>query len=81
MYEVLATLWNEPSTDLEVARAVEDRLGVPCSRNQADTHLRVLRTCGYVAARAIGGAPRFVLTENGSALLARYALQREITEL
>jgi hypothetical protein len=73
VYEVLATLWEAPATDIQVARAVEDRLGVPCSRNVADHHLRILRTCGYVTPRNVDGSLRYALTESGSTLLAYYA--------
>jgi hypothetical protein len=73
VYEVLATLWEAPATDNEVARAVQDRLGIPCSRNVADHHLRILRTCGYVTPRNIGGSVSYALTESGSTLLAWYA--------
>jgi len=73
VYEVLATLWEAPATDIEVARAVEDRLGIPCSRNVADHHLRILRTCGYITPRGAGDRLSYALTESGSTLLAWYA--------
>ncbi len=72
-YDVLAALWNAPATDVEVARAVEDRVGTPFSRNMIDQHLRVLRTTGYVRTRNVDGAPAYVLTDAGSQLLAQLA--------
>jgi DNA-binding PadR family transcriptional regulator len=80
VYDVLATLWEGPSNDLQVARAIEDRLGTPCSRRLADDHLRILRTCGFVATRDAGGSPSYVLTPDGSALLARLAASIDPTE-
>lgn len=81
VYEVLATLWEAPATDVEVARAVEDRLGIPCSRNVADHHLRILRNCGYVTPRGANGSVSYALTETGSTLLAWYAESIEKMEI
>jgi DNA-binding PadR family transcriptional regulator len=80
VYDVLATLWERPASGIEIARAVEDRTGLPISRNQAEEHLRLLRTCGYIAARDGGGAPHYSLTADGSALLAQLAETIESTE-
>ncbi|MBV8637562.1 MAG: hypothetical protein JO322_05710 [Candidatus Eremiobacteraeota bacterium] len=79
-YDVLAALWNAPATDVEVARAVEDRVGTPFSRNMIDQHLRVLRTTGYVRTRNAEGAPAYVLTDAGSQLLAQLAARVEREE-
>ncbi len=72
-YDVLAVLWEHAATDTEIARAVEARSGLPCSRNLVDQHLRLLRTTGHVAARNVDGLPAYALTESGSAFLARLA--------
>ena len=79
-YDVLAALWNAPATDVEVTRAVEDRLGTQLSRNSIDQHLRLLRTTGYVKTRNVGGAPAYLLTDAGSQLLAQLAATVEREE-
>ena len=79
-YDVLAALWNAPATDVEVARAVEDRVGTPFSRNFIDQHLRLLRTTGYVRTRNVAGTPAYVLTDAGSQLLAQLAARIEREE-
>jgi hypothetical protein len=55
-------------------------MGTPCSRRLAADHLRILRTCGFVATRDAGGMPAYVLTKEGSALLARLAASIDHTE-
>ena len=73
MYDLLATLWEKASTDLEIAHAVEVRTGSLVSRNVIDQHLTLLRTTGHIKAKNVGGLPAYHLTESGSRLLATYA--------
>ena len=72
-YDVLAALWDSPATDMEVARTVEERLGAPFTRNMVDQHLRLLRTTGHVSTKNVDGAPAYVLTATGAALLSNLA--------
>ena len=72
-YDVLAVLWEAPASDVEVARAIEDRLGAPMSRNMIEQHLRLLRTTGHLRTRAQNGALAYVLTAAGSDLLSQLA--------
>ena len=79
-YDVLAALWEAPATDVQVARTVEDRIGLPLSRNQIDQHLRLLRTTGYVKTRDAHGAIAYSLTDSGAALLSKLAAAVEREE-
>ena len=79
-YDVLAALWSAPATDVEVARAVEDRVGQTLSRNMIDQHLRLLRTTGHVRTYGVDGMPAYALTETGSALLSDLAARMECNE-
>ena len=79
-YDVLAVLWEAPASDVEVTRAIEDRLGTPLSRNMIEQHLRLLRTTGHIRTRAIDGAPAYALTDAGSALLSQIAERVEHEE-
>jgi hypothetical protein len=73
MYDVLATLWETTSTDLEIAHAVEVRTSEPISRNVINQHIRLLLNTGHIHARNRNGLPAYALTPAGSELLATYA--------
>ena len=72
-YDVLAALWNAPATEVEVARAVEDRLGTPVGRTLIDHYLQLLRTTGFVRTRNCNGIAAYLLTDDGSELLSKLA--------
>jgi hypothetical protein len=86
-YDVLAALWEAPATDVEVARAVEDRLAlrqaqgdISISRHLTEQYLRLLRTTGHVRTQSVDGAPAYALTDTGSALLSQLATRVEREE-
>src|ERR1700757_4907507 len=51
VYDVLATLWETTSTDLEIAHAVEVRSGAQISRNIVNQHIRLLLNTGHITAK------------------------------
>ena len=73
VYDVLATLWETTSTDLEIAHAVEARSGAQISRNLVNQHIRLLLNTGHITAKNANGLPAYALTSRGSELLATYA--------
>lgn len=80
LYEILASLWDGPGTDAEIAQAIEERTGERFSRQAADRYLRLLRHCGYAHASGDQLTPRYTMTPEGSTLLARMARAVEHTE-
>lgn len=81
MYDVLATLWETASTDLEIAQAVEARMSAQVSRNVISQHLTVLLNTGHIQARDRNGLPAYSLTPAGSQLLATYAEAKDHVSL
>jgi hypothetical protein len=73
VYDLLATLWETTSTDLEIAHAVEARQGVQISRNIVNQHIRLLLNTGHITAKNANGMPAYALTPRGSELLATFA--------
>ena len=72
VYDVLATLWETTSTDLEIAHAVEVRSGAQISRNIVNQRTTV-HLNGHITAKDSNGLPAYALTSRGSELLATYA--------
>lgn len=81
MYDVLATLWETTSTDLEIAHAVEARQGVQISRNLVNQHIRLLLNTGHITAKNSNGLPAYALTARGSDLLAMIAEKEQHVSL
>jgi DNA-binding PadR family transcriptional regulator len=80
LYDLLATLWDGPSTGADVARAMEARTGQRFSPEAAERYLRLLNGCGFAGTSANPLAPLYNITPDGSQLLARLARDVESLE-
>lgn len=70
-YAILATLWNEPASLVELVAAVCDRTGRLSSPTVVDSHLRILEQSGFV--ERIDAESPYRLAERGSVYLAHIA--------
>ena len=77
LYDILATLWEEPAPAEQLHQAVTFRTGTPTSAQSLERYLQLLAECGYLNALELGGARVYTLAERGSLLLADFAKSRE----
>jgi hypothetical protein len=77
LYDILATLWEQPAPAEQLHQAVIFRTGTPTSAQSLERYLQLLAECGYLKALERGGAQVYTIAERGSLLLADVASKRE----
>ena len=70
LYDILATLWEQPAPVEQLHQAVTFRTGTLTSAQSLERYLSLLAECGYLNARERGGARVYTIAERGSLLLA-----------
>ena len=77
LYDILATLWEQPAPAEQLHQAVTFRTGTPTSAQSLERYLQLLAECGYLNTLDRGGAHVYALADRGSLLLADFAQVRE----
>jgi hypothetical protein len=77
LYDILATLWEQPAPAEQLHQTVAFRSGTLTSAQSLERYLDLLADCGYLSSLDRDGTPVYALAERGSLLLADVALAAE----